>query len=208
MMKLGLLMIGCAAIAAAPGCVAGPAEADVDQTQVAEADLAASAPGAGTNTIGVFHHIRLVNTNLCLQPLGGTQADSALELRTCIPVTSPPTDAQRAQHWQLSKQSSVEWEVVNLLSAKCLYEDTNQPVALAEQIIHGGCNIFGTNTPVSNALWRLSAVTGNARLQSRVGHRDTGFCIRVPGIPFEGIGVVNEHCNAGDPSQTFVVGTE
>lgn len=200
MKKMGLLMIGCAGIAAAPGCVADPAEADADQTQVAEAELAASPQGPGPNAIGVFHPIRLSNTNLCLQPLNGTTADSALEMQPC--------NGTPAQHWLFSQVSSVEWEIINFGSGRCVYENTNSPVALAEQIIHAGCNIFGTNTPASNALWRPTALAGNARLQSRVGHRDTGFCIRVPGIPFNGIGVVNEHCSSGDPSQIFVVGTE
>jgi hypothetical protein len=199
MMKLGLLMLGCAGIVAAPGCVADSAESDVDQTQVAEAELAVDPQDPGTNAIGVFHPIRLVNTNLCLQPLGGTTADSPVELRTC--------NGSAAQHWLLSLKSSVEWQVINFQSGKCLYQNTNFPRAGAEQIIHSGCDISGTNIPVSNALWRPTAVTGNSRLQSRVGHRDTGFCIHVPGIPFEGIGVVNERCSSS-PAQIFVVGVE
>jgi hypothetical protein len=200
MKKMGLLMIGCAGIVAAPGCVADPAEADVDQTQVAEAELAVSPPAPGPHTIGAFHRIRLSNTNLCLQPLGGTTADSALELRTC--------NDTETQHWFLSNVSSVEWEILNLHSGRCVYENTSSPVGGAEQIIHADCNIAGTNTPASNALWRPTALTGNARIQSRVGHRDTGFCIHVPGIPFDGIGVVNERCEAGNPAQIFVIGTE
>lgn len=198
-MKFGFLMFGCAGIAAATGCV-DSAEADVDQTEVAEAELAASPQGPGTNAIGVFHPIRLINTNLCLQPLGGTTANSPVELRTC--------NGSPAQHWLFSRTGSVEWQVINFQSARCLYEDTNFPRSGAEQIIHADCNIFGTNTPASNALWRPTALTGNARLQSRLGHRDTGFCIHVPGIPFDGIGVVNERCSASNPAQIFVVGIE
>jgi hypothetical protein len=199
MMKFGFL-IGCAGIAAATGCVADSAEADVDQTQVAEAELATNPQGPGPNAIGVFHPIRLSNTNLCLQPLGGTTADAPVELRTC--------NGSTVQHWLFSQTSSVEWEIINFQSGRCLYENTNSPVGGAEQIIHASCNIFGTNTPASNALWRPTALTGNSRLQSRVGHRDTGFCIHVPGVPFDGIGVVNERCAAGNPAQIFVVGTE
>jgi hypothetical protein len=199
MKKMGLLMIGCAGIAAAPGCVADPAEADVAQTQVAEAELAVSPPDPGPRTIGAFHHIRLSNTNLCLQPLGGTTADAPLELRTC--------DGTTAQHWVFRQTSSVEWEILNM-SGRCVYENTNSPVGGAEQIIHATCEIFGTNTPASNALWRPTALTGNSRLQSRLGHRDTGFCIHVPGVPFDGIGVVNERCDASDTAQIFVVGIE
>lgn len=199
MMKFGFL-IGCAGITATAGCVADPAEADVDQTQVAEAELATNPQGPGPNAIGVFHPIRLSNTNLCLQPLGGTAAESAVELRTC--------NGSTAQHWLFSQKSSVEWEIINFQSGLCLYENTNSPVGGAEQIIHASCNIFGTNSPASNALWRPTALTGNSRLQSRVGHRDSGFCIHVPGVPFDGIGVVNERCASGNPAQIFVVGTE
>jgi hypothetical protein len=193
-------MFGCAGIAAvAAGCVADSADADVDQTQLVEAELAASPDGTTADTIGQYHQIRLSNTNLCLQPLNGTPSDAVVELRTC--------NGSRAQHWLFSSKSFNEWEVLNLQSANCLYNDTDVLFNGAGPIVQGGCDIFGTNSPASNALWHPSVLRGNASLQSRVGHHDTGFCVDVPGVPFDGIQMRNFRCN-GTPAQIFVVGSE
>lgn len=203
MMKIGLLMIGCTGIATT-GCITDAPAEDGDQTEVAAADLTTPPGGPTANTIGAAHVIRLTNTNLCLQPANGSLGDVVVELRTCRPA-NPNDPASRAQHWLLSQKTSVEWQFVNLASGKCLYNGVDTPFNGARPITHEGCNIFGTSSPASNGLWRISALRGNSQLQSRVGHRDTGFCLDVPdGRPFEGVQLQNFRCN-GTPAQIFVI---
>ena len=202
MTKIGLLIIGCAGIAATPGCVADSPAADVDQTQVAESEVAGSPEGAIPNALGEFHLIRLANTQLCLQPQGGSTADVELELHQC-------NSFDPAQNWLFSQRSSTEWEIINAKSGNCIYNNVGAPLFNgARPIIQGGCNIFGTNTPASNALWRPTRVTGLTQIMSRLQHRDTGFCVDVPGgNPFDGATTQNWRCN-GTPAQAWIVGVE
>jgi hypothetical protein len=207
MTKIAMLMIGCAGIAVGPGCVADSPSADVERTEVAEAEVAeaevaeaevAESPeAAAPDAIGQFHLIRLSNTQLCLQPRGGTPGDAPVELQSCNP-TAP------AQNW-LFVQKSSDWQVVNQQSGKCLY--VNGGSSSNVQIAHADCNAFGTNNPVSNALWRPSSLTGFASLRSRIGHRDSKLCVDSFGNAFPGIGLRTFTCN-GTPQQTFFVGLE
>jgi len=201
MAKIALLMIGCAGIAATPGCFADSSAADVDQTQVAEAEVAAS-PGITPDAIGQFHLIRLANTQLCLQPKGGSTGDVEVELRPCNPLAG-------AQNWLFVQKSSSEWEIVNQQSGKCLYNAAPLPLYDGGRpITHEGCNIFGTSRPASNALWKPSSVTGLSTFMSRIQHRDTGFCFDVPGgNPFDGATMWMWHCNH-TPAQAWIVGVE
>jgi len=202
MTKIGLLMVGCVGIVAAPGCVADAPAADGDQTQVTEAETAAPPEAASPNAIGQFHLLRVANTQLCLQPQGGSTGDVIVELRPC--VASAP-----AQNWLFSQKGSSDWEIINAQSGKCLYNGSAVPqVDGGQPITHEGCNVFGTNVPASNALWKPSSLTNFSSLQSRIQHRDSGFCLDVPGAnPFDGATMQMWHCN-GTPAQIWVVGVE
>jgi hypothetical protein len=51
-------------------------------------------------------------------------------------------------------------------------------------------------------------VSGLSTLQSRIQHRDSGFCLDVPGgNPFEGAHVQMWQCN-GTPAQAWFVGID
>jgi hypothetical protein len=120
-----------------------------------------------------------------------------VELTRCNP--SAP-----AQNWIFARQASGDFEILNP-NGKCLYVDG--PARDNVEIIQADCNVFGTNNPASNALWRPSSLTGFATLRSRIGGRDSGLCIDSFGNAFDGIGLRTFHCN-GQPQQTFFVGLE
>jgi Ricin-type beta-trefoil lectin domain-like len=175
---------------------------ETEQTATAEAAVTSSTGGATPNAIGTFHLMRVANTQLCLQPRGGSTGDVIIELRQCN--ASAP-----AQNWLIVPKAPSEFEIVNQQSGKCLY--SNAPLPLfdgGQPITHENCNISGTSNPASNALWSPSSLTGLTRLMSRVQHRNTGFCLDVPGgNPFDGATLWMWHCN-GTPAQSFVVGVE
>lgn len=150
------------------------------------------------DAIGAFHLIRLSNTQLCLQPLGGSTGDVIVELHQCNP--SAP-----AQNWLFVQKATNEFEIVNQQSGKCLY--VNGGATDNVELTHSDCNIFGTSSPASNALWKPSRLTGFASLMSRIQHRDSGLCADTFGNAFDGIGLRTFHCN-GLPQQIFVVGVE
>lgn len=217
MTKIGLLMIGCVGIAATPGCAEDFSGLEDDQALIAEAEgdvtadaltsEAVTSDPVTPNAIGEFHPIRLVNTQLCLQPLDGIDGDVEVELSQCLPASLP---AARAQHWRFQQTASNEWQIINLHSGKCLYVNTPAPLRdRFRPIITGGCSIFGTNVPVSNALWKPSTLAGVATLQSRIQHRDSGFCLDVPfANPFEGATMWMFRCTTNNPAQLWVVGIE
>jgi hypothetical protein len=200
MTKSGILMIGCAAIAAVFAGAAGVAAAEPQQADRAEDELA-EAPDVAPNTIGQFHTIRVANTNLCVQPQGGSAGSVVVELATCS--ASAP-----AQNW-LFRSLSGGTEIVNNLSGKCLYNSgTNPPVNGSGPILVNDCNITGTTAAASNALWSPSALTGFASLKTNIGHRSNNFCLDVPGAnPFPGAALQIWGCN-GTPAQVYVVGQE
>jgi len=70
-----------------------------------------------------------------------------------------------------------------------------------------GLQLFGTNVPASNALWKPSSLTGFATLQSRIGHRNSGLCVDSFGNAFDGIGLRTFNCD-NRPSEIFFVGVE
>jgi hypothetical protein len=184
MSKTGIFMMGCGIVAALAGSA-----------------FAGDAPDAAPNTIGQFHTIRVVNTTFCVQPQGGSSGTATAELATCVP-SSP------AQNWVFVSVSGGT-EIVNNLSGKCLYNaGSNPPVNGTGPILVDDCNVFGTNTPASNALWSPSALTGLASLKTLIGHRNNNFCLDVPGdSPFAGATLQIFTCN-NTPAQLFIVGQE
>jgi hypothetical protein len=178
------------------------ATAIVSVGSTAYADSPASLPDSTSapapDAIGAFHLIRLSNTQLCVQPLDGATGDVIVELSQCNP--SAP-----AQNWLFVRMSTGDYEIVNQQSGKCLYVDGRATSNVV--IAHASCNVFGTNSPASNALWKPSSLTGFSTLMSRIQHRDSRLCVDSFGSAFDGIGLRTFGCN-GLPQQTFVVGVE
>jgi hypothetical protein len=159
MNKFALLMFGLAGTGMV-GCAAdSPAADDGEQSSAtAQAETAAATDSITPKTFGQGHVIRLVNTNLCLQPLGGSTGFST-----------------PAQNW-IERPVSGGTELVNAQSHLCLWA-FGDVATTGTGIGVIGCDADGTTTPASNALWSLSTPAGFATLQSRLGHRSTGFCL-------------------------------
>jgi hypothetical protein len=168
----------------------------------AYADPAPSLPDSTSSVnpddISDFHLIRLSNTQLCVQPLDRSTDDVIVVLTHCDPTVD-------AQNWKIVRQSFADWAIINKQSEKCLY--VNGGASENVEIIHAGCNVFGTNTPASNALWSHPNL-GFSTLRSRIGHRDSGLCIDSFGNAFDGIGLRTFHCDSRLPQQIFSVGVD
>jgi hypothetical protein len=201
-MKEAYMKRYCGAFVLLAACAVDPS-ADTEAAQPSVSEAAVTSTAAGTpNAIGAFHLIRVANTQLCLQPQGGTAGDALLELSPCNPSAG-------AQNWVFVRRSLVSWQIVNQQSGKCLYNGAPVPLYDGGQpITHESCNIFGSDSPASNSLWRPSSLTNLASLMSRIQDRNSGFCLDVPGgNAYPGAPVQMWHCN-GTPAQAFVVGVE
>jgi hypothetical protein len=197
MTKLGILSLGFAGLFMIPGCMAEPP----DETEEAASELAVAPDSIVTNGNGFFHVIRLANTQLCLQPQGGSTDDVLVELHTCDPRRTAPE-----QNWLLRPQPGTgRISLVNQKSGKCLYNDVAPPLFNGKRpISHASCFIFGTNRITSNALWKQRINSGFSSFESELQDRDTNFCLDVPFFPFDHVTFQNFRCN-GTPAQSFVL---
>lgn len=194
MTKFGILMIGYAGLAIIPGCMAE----SPDETQSSESASALTAtPGA----FGPFNTIRLVNTDLCLRPQGGSSTPGVpLELHACDPNALE-------QNWVIQSQPGGRISIANVASGNCIYNNapllplTNgaMPIDVESCFVSTDPGVFS-----SSALWKRRLINGSSSFESEIQFRDTGFCIDVPGIPFDGEGFWNWGCNS-TPAQLFSV---
>jgi hypothetical protein len=169
MNKFAILMFGLAGVGMVGCAVDSSAVDDSEQSSAtAQAEIATAPDGVTPNTFGSGHVIRLANTNLCLQPQGGSTGFVPTELVTCS-FSTP------VQNW-IQKPVSGGTELVNAVSHLCLWA-FGDVATTGTGIGVIGCDADGTTTPASNALWSLSTSAGIATLQSRLGHRLTGFCL-------------------------------
>jgi len=182
----GSLMIGCAGIAAAPGCVADSADADCRSDAGRRSRARCEPTTSGPHAIGVFHPIRLSNTNLCLQPLDGTTADSPLELSTCIGTTATALAVSRRRRRSSGRSSTFR---ADSASTKI---PIRQSAARSRSFTQSA-----TSRYQHSSFQRAVAAHGPYRQrEDPVEGRAPGQRILYPrpGIPFDGIGVVNERC--------------
>jgi ricin-type beta-trefoil lectin protein len=201
MTRIRFLMIGCAGIVAGSLSHAGRLHAEPGQPQEPDIDDAVISDGITVDSIGQFHLIRVANTQLCVQPLGGTTAGGVpLELQPC-------NAGLPAQNWLISSNSG-SLAIINNASGRCIYLNTDNPVS-GSPVVHADCNVFGQTFFASNALWRFVATTtGETDIESRVHFRNSGFCLNVPGgNPFPGARLQAWNCN-GTAAQRFIVGVE
>lgn len=169
MNKFALLMFGLAGIGMVGCAVDSPAADDGEQSSAtAQAETAAVPDSITPKTFGRGHVIRRANTNQCLQPLGGSTGVVPTELVTCS-FSTP------AQNW-IQQPVNGGTELINAQSHLCLWA-FGDVATTGTGIGVVGCDVDGTTTPSSNALWNLSTSAGFATLQSKLGHRNTGFCL-------------------------------
>src|ERR1041384_4680177 len=120
MTRLGLLMIGCASIFTISGCIADSPAEGADESRATDAERVAS-PDIATAGItpGQFGPLRLTNTQLCLQPVGGSTGDVLVELHGCNGLSE--------QQWQFFPVSP-SFMIINQQSQKCLYNNAPLPL--------------------------------------------------------------------------------
>src|SRR4051812_26510570 len=136
MNKFALLMFGLAGTGMV-GCAAdSPAADDGEQSSA----TAAATDSITPETFGQGHVLRLVNTNLCLQPLGGSTGIAPTELVTCSFGTP-------VQNW-IQRPVSGGTELVNAQSHLCLWA-FGDVATTGTGIGVVGCDVDGTTTPSS-----------------------------------------------------------
>jgi hypothetical protein len=192
MTKFGILMIGYAGLALAPGCATDTAAAPSDDTQAATSELTGE-PGATPRGLGAFNILQMVNTPLCLRPQGGSTVPGALlELHAC--------DASAAiDNWELRNVSG-RIAIINAATGNCIYNNAAVPlVNMARPIDVESC--FLSDKPgvfASNALWKQHfPAAGASSFETEIQLRDTNFCLDMPnGQPFDGATFWNFRCNS------------
>ena len=140
---------------------------------------------------GVFNPIRNVGNNKCLQPVAPV-VSSAVVQQTC--------DGSVAQGWQFVSLGSNRFRFINQLSGLCLF-------AFSPPATNGDPMGLNTCRDVSNEEFNAGTSLPNVViLESRVGFKNTGFCLDVPGgTATDGVQMQLFRCN-GTLAQRWVVG--
>jgi hypothetical protein len=166
---------------------ASPVTADA----VTAKSVSAKSVSAGVVTpfAGVFHPIQNVGNGLCLQP---TSFDDG------APIVQLDCNSSILQGWQFIQLATNHYRFLNQ-SGWCL--DTFGPAANGTPMVQGECK------PISNEEFNTGASLPNVViLEARVGFRDTGFCVDVPGAQnTRGLAMQIYRCN-GTLAQRWVVG--
>lgn len=176
--KLGLV----ASIATAAAVVAGGGTA---------AQASSASAGHVKPFAGVFNPIRNVGDNLCLQPVNPVPNS---------PVVQEPCDGSAMQGWEyIHDDTHFGWWFVNQASGACL-----NAFIKAENGAPIGLDVCSA---VSNEHWDPTNTLPNVvSLISRIGGRDNGFCLDVPGAAnTPGLQMQLWGCN-GTLAQRWVVG--
>ncbi|BFU44414.1 RICIN domain-containing protein [Krasilnikovia sp. MM14-A1004] len=145
---------------------------------------------------GVFNPIRNVGDGKCLQPEGESMAEFAAIVQMPCATTGL---AGLAQGWQQIRVGTNHYRFVNQLSGFCF--------DAFDGAFNGARLLQGTCVPISNEEFNTNTGLPNVvALESRVGFRNTGYCIDVPGaLPFDGMAMQIYRCN-GTLAQRWVVG--
>jgi hypothetical protein len=153
---------------------------------------ATDARSASVRSAGVFNPIRNVGNGKCLQPEGGSTALFAA-------IVQEPCDGSSAQSWESLQVGTNHYQFVNQASGNCL--DAFDGVFNGARLLQNECK------RISNDEFNTSAALPNVViLESRVGFRDTGFCVDVPGASAaDGLAMQLYRCN-GTLAQRWVVG--
>jgi hypothetical protein len=166
---------------------------------------AAQAAPAGASHVrpfdGVFQPIRNVGNNLCLEPIapaaGVPVGPNSPVLQE--PCAQPGTDEAVLQGFEFQQISGTTYKFVNQKSGACLFAfikaENGAPIGL------------DTCRTVSNEEFDAHTTLPNVvELESKIGFKDTGFCLDVPGATTTaGLQVQLFTCN-GTLAQRWVIG--
>jgi Ricin-type beta-trefoil lectin domain-like len=170
---------------------------------LAGAGLAATTTGAKAQSAsatsitpfaGVFNPIKNVGNGMCLQPANGSTADAAAIVQEpCVRGGSP------AQSWEDRQVGTNHYRFINQASGLCF--------DAFDGALNGGRLLQGECKSISNEEFNTGKELPDVvSLESRVGFRNTGFCIDVPGAQATaGLAVQIFRCN-GTLAQRWVVG--
>lgn len=186
----GLLAVAAAVALGVSGAgAANAATQSVQNTTSAAAGYASSVKPL----VGVFHAIRNVGDNLCLQPQSTADTASIIQM---------PCDGSALQGWQDRQISSQHYNFINQASGECM--DAFDGAFDGARVLQTQCS---GNVGNSNQQYFAGAtLPAVVSLESRVGFRDTGFCVDVPGQnPTPGLAVQLFSCN-GTLAQLWVAG--
>ena len=140
---------------------------------------------------GLFHPVKNVGDNLCLQP---EAASTALFAK----IVQKPCDGSIAQGWQYLQLATNHYRLENQLSGYCIWAWDG--AFNGGRVLQDECH--SSNSEINTAATLPDVV----KLESRVGFRDTGFCIDVPGgAGTDGLAMQIYQCN-GTLAQRWVVG--
>jgi ricin-type beta-trefoil lectin protein len=155
----------------------------VNATGTGAASAAQPTPTSVKPLAGVFHPIRNSGNNLCLQPLstGGTVA-----------IVQEPCDGSASQGWQNRQVATNHYNFINQASGQCM--DAFDGAFNGARVLQTECS---GDKGISNQQYNTGAtLPAVVSIESRVGFRDTGFCVDVPGQQgTPGLGVQLWKCN-------------
>jgi hypothetical protein len=144
---------------------------------------------------GIFNPIRNVGLSAgpkkCIQPVSPV-VNSPVVQNTC--------DGSQAQNWAFIQVGTNHYRFVNQLSGLCLF-------AFSPPVSNGDPMGLDTCRTVSNEEFNVgTSLPEVVSLESRIGFRDTGFCVDVPeGNAMDGLQMRLFQCNR-TLAQRWVVG--
>lgn len=138
-----------------------------------------------------FHPIRNTDTGMCLQP----QTTEVFK-----PIVEHTCNGSQIQRWVFIKVGTNHYRILNQASGFCF--DAFDGAFNGARILQNDC------APISNDEFNTgAAIPGVVKLESRVGFRDNGFCIGLPGAAaIEGLAAVLFTCSTAQLGQRWIVG--
>lgn len=135
---------------------------------------------------GVFTPIKSLSNNLCLQPSSNSIFASVVQ-EPCA-ATGPDSIGQG---WEFLKVATNHYQFLNQLTGLCL--------DAFDGAVNGGRVLVNTCANISNDQWNTGiGLPNTAKIESRTGFRDTGWCIDTTvSFPQPGLPVLLFGCNDG-----------